>query len=294
MRRRCFVRRSAVRLRDSLRRDELTLEDGFDNRARVPKGVDDFWCNPLMARIRTIKPDYWQHPKTASVTRDARLLFLGLLNEADDEGRMRYSAKRLAGVLFPFDDDVTPKLLDSWVRQLELVGLVDRYEVEDAFYLAVPGFTEHQRISHAKPSVLPERPVGTCAEDARNVRGSFTEPARGEVEREREQGRGIELASPTPKDDGLWNAVMLACGIEGAITNGARAGYGKAVKELRGAGATPQEVPVRARNHRQLWPQASLTPHSLAKHWAELTKVPAPVGQAESLIQRMQVREGRA
>lgn len=59
-----------------------------------------------MARIRTIKPEFWQHPKVMRVSRDARLLFLGLLNEVDDEGRMRWSAKRVAGVVFPGDEDV--------------------------------------------------------------------------------------------------------------------------------------------------------------------------------------------
>lgn len=133
-----------------------------------------------MARIRTIKPEFWQHPKTASVDRDARLLFLGLLNEADDEGRMRYSAKRLAGVLFPFDDDVTPKLLDKWVTQLERVGLIERYEVENASYLGVCGFTEHQRINRPTVSALPVKP-----------HGALTEDARGEVEREQgKEGEG--------------------------------------------------------------------------------------------------------
>lgn len=95
------------------------------------------------------------------------------------------------------------------------------------------------------------------------------------------------------RTDQLWEAVMLACGISGQITNGARAGYGKAVKELREAGATPDDVAERGRNHRQMWPHASLTPHSLAKHWAELRIQPAAPDAAVDLVQRMRAMEGR-
>src|SRR5689334_9001838 len=108
-----------------------------------------------MSRIRTVKPEFWQHPKTGAVSRDARLLFLGLLNEADDEGRMRYSPKRLAGVLFPFDEDVTSRELCLWVSELSQATLVELYTVDGADYLAVPGFTEHQRINRPSKSTFP-------------------------------------------------------------------------------------------------------------------------------------------
>ncbi|KKK60207.1 hypothetical protein LCGC14_3026700, partial [marine sediment metagenome] len=39
-----------------------------------------------MARIRTVKPDFWTSEDVAAVSRNARLLFIGLLNFADDVG----------------------------------------------------------------------------------------------------------------------------------------------------------------------------------------------------------------
>ncbi len=167
----------------------------------------------LMARIRTIKPDFWQHPKTGSVSRDARLLFIGLLNEADDEGRMRYSAKRLAGVLFPFDDDVTPSELDCWVGELERVALVARYVAEEAAYLEVCGFTEHQRINRPTPSTLPVR-----------NHGAFSECARGEVEGnreeevEREQGGALVAHDAEPVVDRV--SIVFDCWKSAANKNG--------------------------------------------------------------------------
>jgi len=108
-----------------------------------------------MSRIRTVKPEYWEHPKVAKVSRDARLFFLGLLTECDDEGKLRYNAKRLAGVLFGSDDDVDGTVIDAWAAELERADLAYRYTVGDASLLVVPGFTEHQRVSHPSPSRLP-------------------------------------------------------------------------------------------------------------------------------------------
>ena len=253
-----------------------------------------------MARIRTIKPDFWQHPKTASVSRDARLLFLGLLNEADDEGRMRYAAKRLAGVLFPFDEDVTPTLLESWVRELEAAGLAEMYAVDGHLYLGLPGFTEHQRISHAKPSTLPEKPRGTCAEEARTPRVLVMDPARGEGEQGTGNGnREVEVIAPKEsarKPDVLWDALLRACGITGPISPSARGAYNKARSDLAACNATPDMVQERAGVYRMRWPNVSLTPTALARRWSECEPNPAhrQPDPVMDHIQRQRELEGRA
>lgn len=138
-----------------------------------------------MARIRTIKPDFWQHPRVTRVSRDARLYFLGLLNEADDEGRMRYSGKRLAGVLFSDDDDVTGALIDQWTDELEVAGLVSRYVVDRAPLLLVIGFTEHQKINRPTPSRLPA-PLTEPSVSPHGDLGEGSLPERKGKEREEE------------------------------------------------------------------------------------------------------------
>ena len=40
-----------------------------------------------MPRIRTLKPSFWSSPEAAAMTRDARLLTIGLMSFADDDGR---------------------------------------------------------------------------------------------------------------------------------------------------------------------------------------------------------------
>ena len=134
-----------------------------------------------MSRIRTVKPSFWSHHKTARVSRDARLLFLGLLNEADDEGRLDGSAKRIAGIVFPHDSDVTARKVDKWLSELALVGLAVPYEACGHWYLVLPGFTEHQVVNRPTPSTLPAPPPDISLTGP----GMFRDDAVGE-------GKGME------------------------------------------------------------------------------------------------------
>lgn len=104
-----------------------------------------------MARIRTIKPDFWSDEKIVQLTPLARLLFLGLLNFADDEGRMTYSPKKIKMLVFPGDEVDVPSCLDELLRQ----NLIRIYERNDRRYLAICNFAKHQKIDRKSPSQIP-------------------------------------------------------------------------------------------------------------------------------------------
>lgn len=125
-----------------------------------------------MARIRTIKPEMSGHPTLAKVSRDARLLMVWLITDADDVGRVVASPKRLAGQLYPLDEDVDAAMVSGWLDELEAVGLIERYESGGGKYLEVVGWSDHQLISKPTPSRLPGNPgkprdVQTPKPDAR-------------------------------------------------------------------------------------------------------------------------------
>lgn len=107
-----------------------------------------------MARIRSLKPQIWQDEKVGQVSRDARLLFVGLITLADDEGRFRTLPSIVTGHVFPRDQDA-PKRLRKWMDELSEAGLVQLYGGE---YGWLPTWGSHQRISHATASILPEPP----------------------------------------------------------------------------------------------------------------------------------------
>lgn len=110
-----------------------------------------------MARIRTIKPSFWSSQTAAQVSRDARLLAIGLISMADDEGRFLASPSAIQGYVYPHDDDMTPVKVKRWLAELVHVGFVIAYEEHGVQYGAVN--FKHQRISHPTPSTYPAPPA---------------------------------------------------------------------------------------------------------------------------------------
>jgi hypothetical protein len=159
-------------------------------------------------KIRTIKPAFWSSAKIASVSREARLVFIGLWNVADDEGRLLGGTKGLAGLLFEHDEDVGAREIASWLDQLEGCGLIHRYSVAGVGYIDIPGFFEHQKIDRRYPSRLPPPPAQSglssptvkTAGPTDNTAGPVVKTAL-EVEVEVEEGSGkgkVELRPALP------------------------------------------------------------------------------------------------
>ncbi len=114
------------------------------------------------ARIRTIKPEMWQDEKIGALSRDARLLLLGLLTMADDEGRLLATPMRVLGHVFPFDSEAQ-KRLPKWLKEVESSGIVLFYEHNGNPYAAFRHWKRHQKINRATESELPAPPDPTIA-----------------------------------------------------------------------------------------------------------------------------------
>ena len=105
-------------------------------------------------RIRTLKPEAWTDERVGRVSRDARLLWVGLITLADDEGRFRALPSLILGHAFPYDADA-PRRLAGWLDEIADAGLVRFYDVDGVTYGALPKWCEHQKINRPAPSVLP-------------------------------------------------------------------------------------------------------------------------------------------
>src|SRR5699024_1034917 len=103
-----------------------------------------------MARIRTIKPEFWDSPSTAKASPWARLLFIAMWNWADDHGRGTANLKELEGFAFPNDDQFTD-CSGNTVHFHRIVAEVSEcfgvvfYEVEGRPFYTIPTWDEHQR-----------------------------------------------------------------------------------------------------------------------------------------------------
>ena len=109
-----------------------------------------------MARIRTIKPEFFTHEGLAELSPNHRLFFIGLWTQADSEGRLEDRPRRLKVVIFPYDDLDIDQLLADLVTK----GFLTRYEGPDGKrFLQILGFIKHQRPHPKEPaSEIPAPP----------------------------------------------------------------------------------------------------------------------------------------
>ena len=107
-----------------------------------------------MARIRTIKPEFWTSEQVVECSPTARLLFIGLWNFCDDAGNHPASAKTIKMQIFP-GDDIPLSSIDGLLQELVNNGLLARYESEGRQYFHVTGW-HHQKIE--KPSFKYPKP----------------------------------------------------------------------------------------------------------------------------------------
>lgn len=109
-----------------------------------------------MARIRSIKPEFWTSEQVMECSPIARLLFVGMWNFADDKGRLPCAPKTLKAQIFPGDDFDGANIL-RLIAELSENGLVHRYTVDDKEYLQVTGW-HHQKIDKPQKPKHPEPP----------------------------------------------------------------------------------------------------------------------------------------
>jgi hypothetical protein len=110
-----------------------------------------------VARIRSVKPEYWTDQDLAEqVSRDARLLYIGLWNLSDEHSRLRGDPRYIKGQVFPYDDDLTPDEIEEMLDALALAGKVVRFRTASGTYLFLPKLAKNQRLEPEKvPTKLP-------------------------------------------------------------------------------------------------------------------------------------------
>lgn len=96
-----------------------------------------------MARIRTIKPEFWQDEKLAPLDPLTRLVFIGMISQADDAGRLVDSVRLLDGLLFPMTSDTCGPSLDV----LADVGVIERGITSSGQpVIQIVGWSKHQKV----------------------------------------------------------------------------------------------------------------------------------------------------
>lgn len=108
-----------------------------------------------MARIRTIKPEFWTDEDMAEVSEAACLLAIGLLNYADDEGYFNANPKLIKAAVFPIrEPSVTIPVM---LRELSNHGYLTLFSSPDNKHFGlVKNFARHQVVNKPRPSKIRE------------------------------------------------------------------------------------------------------------------------------------------
>lgn len=177
-----------------------------------------------MARIRTIKPDFFRNEGLQDLERDnpgsyVMLVFAGLWTLCDKAGRFEWKPRTIKLDVLPFLDFD----MGTTLTLLERFSYVRRYEMDGKLYGVVPSFEEHQRINGKEaqePAKYPE-PVEFIEPEIEGSNGEATgkqprsQEGKGREGKEEGKGNGgsriAALAAPVASPNSeTWEAYCQA------------------------------------------------------------------------------------
>ena len=121
-----------------------------------------------MARKRMIAPSIWEDPTFNRLSIGARLLFIGMFSNADDEGYIRGDLGSLKRLIFGFDDGISADL-EKWIEEIKTIKNVHFYEIEEEQYLHLLKWDKYQKQQKERiqPTIYPMCSI--CVAPAKQV-----------------------------------------------------------------------------------------------------------------------------
>lgn len=179
-----------------------------------------------MARIRTIKPDFFRHEglqdlEIANPGMYPLMVFAGLWGHCDSKGRFEWKPRMLKLDILPF----LPFDMAKTLEILANAGMVVRYSVDGKEYGEVPTFEKHQRLSGKELNEGEKHPEpkkeATGKQQGSNGEIPESQEGKGREEEGVRKGRGREgngvlpagkPSSPKiPSDPENESALQAAC-----------------------------------------------------------------------------------
>src|SRR5258707_14213310 len=114
-----------------------------------------------MARIRSIKPEFFTSERIATLPLSARLTFIGLWLYVDDNGVGLDNERLVLAAVWPLEEDVIGTLQRTRedLRSLAGAGHIRRYRSGSGAFLFITSWEKHQRVSHPRKPPYPQPPA---------------------------------------------------------------------------------------------------------------------------------------
>lgn len=160
-----------------------------------------------MARIRTIKPEFWRHEDLSELPEATHLLAAALLNYADDEGYFNANPKLIQAECCPLREP-SVSIQDS-LRKLSNVGYLKLGTGEDGKqYGRIEKFKEHQRINRPTESKINK--LNITWDGSQSNHQQLSEPSSPERNREQGTGKGSSEPNGSGADAPDWKALLFS------------------------------------------------------------------------------------
>ena len=113
-----------------------------------------------MARKRMIDPNIWDSEDFSSLSFIARLLFIGMISNADDEGRGVANPTYLKSHIFPYEEELRTTDIENALSQIARSMSIVLYTHDGKRYYEFSHWREWQKIDRPTPSKLPDPDLG--------------------------------------------------------------------------------------------------------------------------------------
>ncbi len=144
-----------------------------------------------MARKRMISPEIWASSSFAELSDFAKLVFIGLISNADDEGKGEADPALLKSTLFPRDEKKRAADVKSALSEIARSTSTLFYSVEGKNYYALVKWKAWQKLDRPTPSKIPNPPQ----EQSVGERGQYTQNSELD-ERSTSTRRTLDEGSP--------------------------------------------------------------------------------------------------
>ena len=167
-----------------------------------------------MARNRMIKTKFWDDTKIGRISRDARLLYIGMWNFADDLGVIIADSVWLKSKIFPYDS-IQIQQFDKFCHELLRNGFISLFSFRNEKFYYLPNFSRHQKINKPNydevnvPKKLLERCLSKITNQSRNDTGLITNQSIPKIEEEIEDKEEL-IIPPNPQGEGEEEIISIS------------------------------------------------------------------------------------
>jgi hypothetical protein len=103
-----------------------------------------------------LSPGIWTDESVRKLSYFARLVYIGLISNADDAGKMRGESHYIKACVFPYDEALRVTDVELALKAISAEGLIVRWTTDAGCYLQHPHWKRHQYIREPQPSHLPD------------------------------------------------------------------------------------------------------------------------------------------